>query len=88
MLALRVRGIGGAGIGGGGTSLTEPDSHCGRGSVALRFRSMVSSSWQPLARAAGVDVRANNSFERTAGDVCGSLRSAARVWAAAQLMIR
>ena len=88
MLALRVRGIGGAGVGGGGTPLTEPDSHCGRASVAVRSGSMVSSSWQPLSRAAGVGVRANNSFERTARDVCGSLRSAARAWAAAQLMIR
>ena len=88
MLALRVRGIGGAEVGGGGTSLTEPDSHCGRASVAVRSGSMVSSSWQRLASAASASVRANNSFERTAGDACGSLRSAARAWAAAQLMIR
>ena len=74
MLALRVQGVGGGGVGGGGTLLTEPDSHCGRGSAAVPSGAMHSSSWQPVACVAAVAERANKSLERTRSAAVPRLR--------------
>ena len=73
-MALRVRSIGGVGAGGGGTSLTEPDSHCGRESVAVPSEAVSSLSWQPVASAAAVAERANKSLERTRPAAVARLR--------------